>query len=192
MYKKFFEGIIEVITGPMFSGKSDELIKRIRTLSYASINTLVIKPKIDQRFSSCEIISRSGLKIPTFSVETVEEIQELFEAEEYQAIAIDEIQFFPETIIDFLDSLANKGIRVMVSGLDQDYLRKPFGPLPRLMALAENITKLQAVCAICKRAATTSARTHENSTDQTLIGDLEEYEARCRDCHAKKSKTKKV
>ncbi|MDW2829356.1 thymidine kinase [Mesomycoplasma ovipneumoniae] len=182
MYKKFFEGIIEVITGPMFSGKSDELIKRIKILTYANIKILVIKPLIDNRFSDCEIVSRSGLRIPTFSAKTTQEIKELFAKEKYGAIAIDEIQFFSEDIIPFLDKIANKGIRVIVSGLDQDFRRKPFGVLPNLMAIAENVTKLQAVCTICKRAATTSARLVK-SDKQNLIGDSAEYEARCRACH---------
>lgn len=182
MYKKFFDGIIEVITGPMFSGKSDELIKRIRILSYADIKTLVIKPWIDSRFSECEIVSRSGLRIPTFTAKTTEEIKDLFAKDNYQAIAIDEIQFFDEDIVLFLDEIANKGVRVIVSGLDQDFRRKPFGSLPNLMAMAENVTKLQAVCALCKRAATTSARRVKIDA-QTLIGDQAEYEARCRACH---------
>ncbi|MBG0730566.1 thymidine kinase [Mycoplasma sp. 'Moose RK'] len=185
MYKKFFEGLIEVITGPMFSGKSDELIKRVRILSYANIKTLVIKPLIDDRFSKCEIVSRSGLRIPTYSAQTTKEIKELFGLEKYQAIAIDEIQFFDSEVVEFLDQLANKGIRVIVSGLDQDFRRRPFGNLPNLMAIAESVTKLQAVCVICKRAATTSAR-KTNSDQQTLIGDNFEYEARCRACHHKK------
>ncbi|AJC50074.1 thymidine kinase [Mycoplasma flocculare] len=182
MYKKFFDGVIEVITGPMFSGKSDELIKRIKILTYADIKTLVIKPKIDNRFSECEIVSRSGLRIPTFSARTTQEIKYLFAQNNYQAIAIDEIQFFDDEIVSFLDEIANKGIRVIVSGLDQDFRRKPFGSLPNLMAIAENVTKLQAVCSLCKRAATTSARRSKIGS-QTLIGDQTEYEARCRACH---------
>ncbi|WP_434336895.1 thymidine kinase [Mesomycoplasma conjunctivae] len=187
MYKKFFEGIIEVITGPMFSGKSDELIKRVRTLSYANINTLVVKPKIDDRWTTHEIVSRSGARIPTFNVQDTQEIKALFEQGDYQAIAVDEIQFFENEIIKYLDDLANKGIRVIASGLDQDYARNPFGPLPQLMAIAESVTKLQAICNICKRAATTSARII-NSKEQTFIGDSEEYQARCRACHGKKKK----
>lgn len=183
MYKKFFDGVIEVITGPMFSGKSDELIKRIKILTYADIKTLVIKPSVDYRFSQCEIVSRSGLKIPTFLARTTQEIRDLFTGDNYQAIAIDEIQFFDEEIVTFLEQIADKGIRVIVSGLDQDFRRKPFGSLPNLMAIAENVTKLQAVCSLCKRAATTTARKVLNQA-QTLIGDQDEYEARCRACHS--------
>lgn len=184
MYKKISDGTIEVITGPMFSGKSDELIKRIRTLSYANVKTLAVKPRIDSRFSTNEIVSRAGTKIPTYVVETVADIKSLFEKSKYKAIAIDEAQFFDKDLVPYVEELANQGIRVIICGLDQDYLRRPFGVMPSLLAMAEHITKLQAICVICKNAASTTFRTIK-SNKLKVIGDLDEYEARCRICHNK-------
>lgn len=185
MYKKYSDGLIEVITGPMFSGKTEELIKRITILSYAEIPTLVIKPKIDNRFSNSEIISRSGKSIQSYAVENVEDIKTLFNQSEYRALVIDEVQFFGEALVEFIDGLANKGVHVIVCGLDQNYLRKPFGIMPQILAIAEHITKLTAVCLICKNAASCTYRKTKNS-DEISIGDMEEYEARCRRCHLKK------
>lgn len=182
MYRKYFEGIIEVITGPMFSGKSEELIKRIRILSYAEINTLIIKPLIDNRFSNSEIISRNGVSISSYSASTVEDIKNLFEKGNYKALVIDEIQFFDIELIDYLDYLANKGIRIIVCGLDQDYLRRPFPIVANLMAIADTVDKLKAVCLICKKAASCSFRTSA-SQDTIEIGDIDKYEARCRKCY---------
>ncbi|MBN3535056.1 thymidine kinase [Mycoplasma procyoni] len=184
MYKKFSEGMIEVITGPMFSGKSDELLKRIRILGYANIKTLVIKPVFDNRFSENEIISRSGSKIATHNASSADEIRELFEKGNYKAVAIDEIHFFSKDILGLIGELADDGVRVIVSGLDMDYLRRPFGIMPSILAMAEHVTKLQAICVKCKNAATTSFR-KGNSRSLKLLGDIEEYEARCRSCHIK-------
>lgn len=189
MYRRYSDGIIEVITGPMFSGKSEELIKRIRILSYAEIPTLVIKPSIDNRFSNTDIISRNGNSIKSYSVSTTEEIKELFYQSKYKALVVDEIQFFDMSLIDFLDQLASKGIRIIVSGLDQDYLRRPFPIVAHLMAIADNVEKLKAVCLICKRAASCSFRTSK-SFNTIEIGDTDIYEARCRECHIKDSSTK--
>lgn len=182
MYRKYSDGMIEVITGPMFSGKSEELIKRIKILSYANIKTLVIKPKLDNRFSEDEIISRNGISIKTYTASSVNEIKEMFDNNKYQALVIDEVQFFNEDLIVFLDDIANKGARVIVSGLDQNFLRKPFGIMPQLLAIAENITKLKAVCLVCKNAASCSYRKNK-SQNEIEIGDFEEYESRCRQCH---------
>ncbi|MGZ9413234.1 thymidine kinase [Mycoplasma sp. 480] len=184
MYKKFSEGMIEVITGPMFSGKSEELLKRIRILEYANIKTLVVKPHFDNRFAEDEIISRSGAKISTFNASTAEEIKELFNKKNYKAIAIDEVHFFGKDVLNLLSDLADDGVRVIVSGLDMDYLRRPFSIVPALLSMAENVTKLQAVCVKCKNAASTSFR-KINSKNVKLLGDTEEYEARCRSCHIK-------
>ncbi|WGI36788.1 thymidine kinase [Mesomycoplasma lagogenitalium] len=189
MYKKFSEGMIEVITGPMFSGKSEELLKRIRILEYANIKTLVIKPNFDTRFSENEIISRSGAKISTHSVSSADEIRELFKKKNYKAVAIDEVHFFNKDVLTLINELADDGIRVIVSGLDLDYLRRPFGIMPYLLSMAETITKLQAVCVRCKNAASTSFR-KVNSRNLKMLGDIEEYEARCRSCHIKGEFTK--
>ena len=187
MYRKYSDGIIEVITGPMFSGKSEELIKRIRILSYAEIPTLVIKPSIDNRFSNTDIISRNGTSIKSYSVSTTEEIKELFNQKKYKALVVDEIKFFDLSLIDFLDQLANKGIRIIACGLDQDYLRRPFQIVANLMAIADSIDKLKAVCLVCKRAASCSYR--KSTSNNTIeIGDTDMYEARCRECHVKDTK----
>ena len=190
MYRKYSDGIIEVITGPMFSGKSEELIKRIRILYYAEIPTLVIKPKIDNRFSKNEIISRNGTSIISYSASDTKEIKKLFQSKKYKALVIDEIQFFDESLIEYIDELANNGIRVIACGLDQDYKRRPFNIMANLMAISDDVLKLKAVCLICKNAASCSFRT--SATDNTIeIGDTDKYEARCRQCHQKGMKKNK-
>lgn len=184
MYQKYSEGTIEVITGPMFSGKSEELIKRIIILSYAEIPTLVIKPEIDNRFSHTDITSRNGKSIKSHSAKNTKDIEKLFNSKKYKALVIDEVQFFDKDIINFVDRLAVNGIRVIVCGLDQDYKRRPFGIMANLMAIADNITKLKAVCLVCKNAASCSYRF--SSSENTIeIGDTDKYEARCRQCHEK-------
>ncbi len=190
MYRKYSDGIIEVITGPMFSGKSEELIKRIRILNYADISTLIVKPSIDNRFSEIEIISRSGASIKSYSVDTVEDIKELFKLKEYKCLVIDEVQFFDDELITYVDNLANKGVRVIVCGLDQDFKRRPFKIMANLMAIADDVLKLKAVCVVCKNAATCSFRTSTTS-DTIEIGDTDKYEARCRQCHEKGMKNLK-
>ncbi|WP_373436235.1 thymidine kinase [Metamycoplasma equirhinis] len=182
MYKNFNEGMIEVITGPMFSGKSEELLRRIRTLEYAKLKPLVIKPKFDIRFSDNEIVSRSGSRHKTIVLQNISEVYELLKNSQYKAIAIDEANFFGAELIEVAKNLANSGYLVIISGLDQDYLQRPFSPIPELLAMAERITKLQAVCIICQHAASTSFRKVKNN-ETNLLGDVNEYEARCRKCH---------
>lgn len=181
MYHKHRDGLIEVITGPMFSGKSEELIKRIRILLYAEYKVLVIKPKFDNRFSSNEIVSRNGLKVKTLVASNVNEIKKLFN-KSYNALVIDEVQFFDSSLINYVDELSCEGIRIILSGLDQNYLRQPFGIMPQLLSIADDITKLHAVCLVCKNAATCSFR-KTKSQNEFELGDFEEYEARCRYCH---------
>ncbi|WP_033160868.1 thymidine kinase [[Mycoplasma] collis] len=191
MYKKFYKGMIEVIVGPMFSGKSDELLKRIRILKYAKIKTLIVKHSFDKRFSTDKIISRTGAEIKAFSVSNAEEIEELFLKDKYKAIAIDEAQFFDKNLIKFISQKADEGIRVLVSGLDMNYLREPFGIMPYILSIAENITKLQAICLKCYNAASTSFRKIPDK-NLNMLGDKDEYEARCRRCFVESfSKTKK-
>ena len=182
MYRKYSSGIIEVVTGPMFSGKTEELIKRITVLSYSEIPTLIVKPVIDNRFSHNEIFSRNGRSIKCYSVDTVYDIKELFRQQNYKALVIDEAQFFDESLIDFVEELAVKGIRVIACGLDQDFRRKPFKIIANLMAIADQVTKLKAVCLSCKNAASCSFRT-SLSQETIEIGDTNKYEARCRLCH---------
>lgn len=190
MYRTYAAGIIEVITGPMFSGKSEELIKRIKILGYAKVKTLVIKPHIDTRWVKEKIISRAGISINTVSCQNTEEIKKEFAKGDYQAMAIDEIQFFDSNIVDYIVKLANRGIRVIVSGLDQDFTGKPFEPMPRLLALADIIDKQHAVCNVCGKAGTMTYRL-SNDKEQVAIGN-KEYEPRCRECHFQGMKNKIV
>lgn len=181
MYHTYSKGIIEIITGPMFSGKTEELIKRIKILAYAKIKTLVVKPTIDKRWKKDEIFSRSGSSIKTVACRNAKEIFENFQKDSYSAIAIDEMQFFDFEIIQIVILLANKGIRVIISGLDQDFEGKPFGVMPQLLSIADLVDKQQAVCNVCKNVATMTYRLILE-TEQVSIGD-KEYEPRCRQCH---------
>ena len=182
MYHQYSEGIIEVITGPMFSGKTEELIKRIRILAYAGIKTLIIKPQFDNRFANNALVSRSGVTMETHCATTVADIAKLLEQADYRALVIDEVQFFDKTLLAFVDAAANRGIRVIVSGLDQNFRREPFGIMPQLLAMAENVTKLKAVCLACKNAAACTLR-KTSAQEEVALGDTTEYEARCRRCH---------
>lgn len=179
---------IEVITGPMFSGKSEELIKRITTLSYAEIKTLIVKPKIDNRFSHNEIVSRSGKKIECFNCENTAEIKKIFN-KSYKVVVIDEVQFFDEDLFDYIVELANSGIKVIASGLDMDFKMKPFGIMPNLLAVAEKVTKLKAVCIVCKSTNASTSFRLTKQYDTILLGDSE-YQARCRACHVAGTKKK--
>ncbi|TPR53708.1 thymidine kinase [Metamycoplasma neophronis] len=191
MYKIFNEGMIEVITGPMFSGKSEELLRRLRTLEYAKLKPLVIKPKFDTRFSAEEIVSRSGISHKTHILDNIKDIYDLLKQDSYKAVVIDEAHFFGHDLVLVADDLANLGYLVIIAGLDQDYLRQPFGPMPELMAIAERVTKLQAICVVCQHAASTSFR-KVASNKTNLLGNYHEYEARCRKCHVHGEKMKKV
>lgn len=182
MYNNSF-GKIKVITGPMFSGKSEELLREINILSIVGIETLIIKPKIDNRFSENKIISRNGRQVESIVVSNTKELKELFNSK-YKTIIIDEAQFFDEELYFFVNELANKGVHVIVSGLDMDFQMKPFSVMANISAIADNILKLKAVCMLCKQEANASFR--KNMSKETLqLGDVDEYEARCRKCHQK-------
>ncbi|WP_027334172.1 thymidine kinase [Mycoplasma elephantis] len=181
MYRRYSEGTLEVITGPMFSGKTEELIKRINILNYANIKTLVIKPKFDTRFSDDSIVSRNTIKYPAHNIENAQDILKLVDSS-IKAVAIDEVNFFNEDIIPVIEELTAKRIRVIVAGLEQDYLRRPYGVLPKLLAMAEEVSKLKAVCMQCKLDASCSFR-KVDVKKLNYIGDSDEYEARCRRCH---------
>ena len=188
MFKREPNGLIQVITGPMFSGKTEELIKRVRILEYAEIKTLVIKPLTDNRFSDNKIVARSGVEKITMIAKNGEEILSFWD-ESYDAIIIDEVQFFGQDLIPIIEDLASRGKRVIVSGIDTDYKMQPFGIMPYLLAIADDVIKLVAVCLICKNAASKSFR-KSDSTKINQIGDKDEYEARCRSCHVKGTKDK--
>ncbi|MGL5204729.1 MAG: thymidine kinase [Metamycoplasmataceae bacterium] len=181
MLKRHHDGLIEVITGPMFSGKTEELIKRIRILEYAGMKTLVIKPEKDKRFSDDKIKSRSGLEKATITAKDAKDIMKYWD-NSYDAIIIDEIQFFDKDIITIIENIASKGKLVIISGIDTDFLMRPFGIMPYLLAIADKVSKLVAVCLVCKGPASKSYR-KSDETELTKIGDKDEYEARCRSCH---------
>jgi thymidine kinase len=174
-------GWIEVICGSMFSGKTEELIKRIRRAEYARQKIQVFKPVIDNRYAVDRIVSHSQMSVSSINITTPSEIFEYLE-EETQFVGIDEAQFFDESIVDVANQLANAGVRVVIAGLDQDYMGKPFGPMPQLLAIAEYITKNLAICMKCGNPANRTQRLTRDS-DTILVGADEIYEARCRNCH---------
>ncbi|RXJ02716.1 thymidine kinase [Anaerobacillus alkaliphilus] len=181
------EGWLEVVCGSMFSGKSEELIRRVRRASFGKQKVQVFKPALDNRYSSEEVVSHNGTKVLAKPVKTSVEILELVEFDT-QVVAIDEVQFFDEAIIPVVQSLADQGIRVVVAGLDQDFRGEPFGPVPTLMALAETVTKFQAICLACGSPASRTQRLINGSPANyddpiILVGASESYEPRCRHCH---------
>ena len=157
MYHQYREGWLEVICGCMFSGKTEELIRRINVLSYAKKNIVVFKPKVDNRYSDTEIVSHSGARVPCKIVEKAQDILKLVN-DDVEVVAIDEIQFFDKDIVDVCEYLADKGIRVIVAGLDKDFRGESFGVMPELLTRAEFVTKLTAVCAKCGAPATRTQR----------------------------------
>lgn len=187
MYHQYREGWIEVISGCMFAGKTEELIRRINVLSYAKKNIIVFKPKIDNRYSDSEIVSHSGAKVPCLVVEKAQDILKKIEADT-EVVAIDEVQFFDKDIVEVCEYLADKGIRVMVAGLDKDFRGESFGVMPELLTRAEFVTKLTAVCAKCGAPATRTQRLVNGKPAGyedpiVMVGADESYEPRCRHCH---------
>lgn len=184
-----FRGLIEVICGSMFSGKTEELLRRLRRAEIARQRTQVFKPLTDNRFSKNHIQSHNQSKTKSIAVEKAYQILELVK-DQTRVVGIDEAQFFDDKIIEVSQKLAFRGVRVILAGLDLDFRGQPFGPMPQLMAIAEKVTKLSAVCVVCGNAATRSQRICRtpttNSIDleqQIVIGASESYEARCRFCH---------
>ena len=173
-------GWIEVVVGPMFSGKSEELIRRLRRAEIARQRVQIFKPAIDERYAVNEIISHSGLGIPSDNVSKAEEIMGKVQPRT-EVIGIDEAQFLGEGVVDACTQLANLGKRVIVAGLDTDYRGRPFEPMPRLLAVAEEITKLLAICVRCGNPAVHTQRLVE-SEDLVVVGGGGMYEARCRRC----------
>src|SRR5207247_496619 len=173
-------GWIENIAGGMFSGKSEELIRRLRRAVIARQRVQVFKPLIDERFSTEDIVSRDDRRLKAHSVATSAELLTRVEIG-MQVVGIDEIQFFDAGIVDVCMQLADAGIRVIAAGLDQDYMRRPFGPMPALLAVAEDVSKMHAVCVRCRGAAHYSQRVSGGNA-QVEVGDSS-YEARCRSCY---------
>ena len=187
MYQELQKGWIEVTCGPMFAGKSEELIRRVKTLSYAHQKIVAFKPAIDNRYDKSAIASHDGEKYQAFAIKSAEDILPLVESD-VQVVAIDEVQFFKDSIVSICESLADRGVRVIVAGLDTDFRGEPFGVMPLLLARAEFVTKLSAACTVCGCAATRTQRLVDgkpaNYDDPIiLVGAKESYEARCRKHH---------
>src|SRR5882672_5541587 len=173
-------GWIEVIAGSMFSGKSEELIRRLRRARIARQKVQVFKPQIDQRFSNDHIVSHSEMKHESSNVQTSQDIRAQVEPDT-EVVGIDEGQFFDNDLIQIVNELAERGVRVIVAGLDQDYTGKPWEPMPQLLAVAEYITKTHAICMKCGQPANYTQRTFE-SEERVAVGGEGMYEARCRKC----------
>jgi thymidine kinase len=173
-------GWIEVICGSMFSGKSEELIRRLRRAQIARQRVQIFKPKLDNRFSEDHIVSHSDMKIKSQLVLQAREILDLLDVRT-QVIGIDEGQFFDMDLVYVCNKLADTGKRVIIAGLDQDFRGKPFDPMPQLLAIAEYITKTLAICVRCGAPANRTQRLVENP-DRLLVGATDAYEARCRLC----------
>jgi thymidine kinase len=173
-------GWIEVIAGGMFSGKSEELIRRARRAEIARQRVQIFKPLIDNRFDVKRIISRDNRMLDAIAVSSAAELRSNLSFG-VRVVGIDEVQFFDAEIVDVCMDLADAGVRVIVAGLDQDYLRRPFGPMPALLAVAEYVAKMHAVCVRCGNAAHYSQRV-SGGNSQIEVGDIS-YEARCRHCY---------
>ncbi|SDW40426.1 thymidine kinase [Marininema mesophilum] len=181
------EGWIEIICGGMFSGKSEELIRRIRRARIARQNVAVFKPIIDDRYRLDAITSHNGIHAEAKTVSQATEVLVQLTSD-IDVVAIDEVQFLDEKVVEVAQSLANQGTRVICAGLDQDFRGRPFGPTPALLAVAEYVTKLQAICIQCGGAASRTQRLlHDSPADVEgpviQVGASEQYEARCRHCH---------
>ena len=172
-------GWIEVICGSMFSGKTEELIRRLRRAQIAKQRVAIFKPAIDTRYSSEHIVSHSGISLPSVMVTCATDILE--GCENVDVVGVDEAQFFDTDLVEVCETLANRGRRVIVAGLDQDYLGKPFDPMPQLLAIAEYITKTLAICMVCGNPANRTQRV-TRSGERVLVGAGDAYEARCRRC----------
>lgn len=173
-------GWIEVICGSMFSGKTEELIRRLKRAHYARQHVQVFKPRVDDRYHEQSIVTHDRVALEGVAVETVHEMRERLEPQ-VEVVGIDEVQFFGAEIVELCEFLANRGCRVIAAGLDLDWRGEPFGPMPQLLSRAEYVTKLQAICMRCGNPAHYSYRLASNP-QQVLVGADEQYEAMCRRC----------
>lgn len=180
-------GWIEVVCGSMFSGKSEELIRRVKRARIAKQRVIVLKHSIDDRFSAREVVSHDGDKLESIPIATSADVMAAVPLGT-QVVAIDEAQFFDEGLVEVCDALAENGVRVIVAGLDTNFRGEPFGPMPRLLSLAEEVTKLNAICMKCGAPASrtqrlVNGRPAKYDDPVVMIGASESYEARCRRCH---------
>jgi thymidine kinase len=175
-------GWIEVVCGSMFSGKTEELIRRLKRAKIANLKVEIFKPQIDTRYHETEVVSHDSNSITSTPVSSSQNI--LLLSNDVEVVGIDEAQFFDDGLPDVCEQLANRGIRVIIAGLDMDFLGRPFGPIPALLAKAEYITKVHAICVRCGALANHSYRLVE-SDSKVLLGEKESYEPRCRECFEK-------
>lgn len=181
-YHNKTQGWIEVVCGSMFSGKTEELIRRLNRARIAKLKVEIFKPGIDTRYSDEDVVSHNSNSINSIPVENAQQI--LFYATDVDVVGIDEAQFFGSELVDVCQQLANQGIRVIVAGLDMDFMGKPFGPMPQLMAIAEDVTKVHAICMRCGSLAQYSHRTIAGDK-LVVLGETESYEPLCRSCYLK-------
>ena len=180
-------GWVEVICGPMFAGKSEELIRRIKRMEYAKKKIIVFKPLIDNRYSENEVVSHNKRKTTCYNLKHSSEVEKYI-TEDLYAVAFDEVQFMDEGILKVIDDLANRGLRVICAGLDNDFRGEPFSIMPQLLCMAEYVTKLTAICTVCGANATKTQRVVNGEPAYyedpiIIIGASESYEPRCRHCH---------
>jgi thymidine kinase len=173
-------GCIEIVCGSMFSGKTEELLRRMKRARLARQVVQLFKPRVDQRYDAVKVVSHEGSNADAVPVASAAELVARVRPET-AVVGVDEVQFFEAAIVEALETLANRGVRVICAGLDQDYLGRPFGPMPTLMAIAEYVTKLHAVCTSCGNAACRSQRLVARE-GQLFVGGASAYEARCRRC----------
>ena len=173
-------GTIEVITGSMFSGKTEELIRRLRRAQFAGLKVEIFKPSLDKRYSETRVVSHDEKSILSTPVDNPSAI--ILLAGEVDVVAIDEAQFFDSSIVEVCNTLADNGIRVLVAGLDMDFMGKPFGPIPALMSIAEHVTKVHAICMRCGNLAQYSFRKSDEA-QVVLLGEKNLYEPLCRECY---------
>ena len=181
------DGWIEVICGSMFAGKTEELIRRITRIRFAKKEVIVFKPVMDDRYAKVEVVSHSQRKVKSIPISNSSEILPNLTSKPY-AVAIDEAQFFDRGLLDVIEQLANMGVRVIVAGLDLDFRGEPFGIMPEILARAEYVTKLHAICQVCGEPATRTQRLIDNQPAYyddpiILVSADDKYEARCRHCH---------
>lgn len=185
MFHKSLPGFIEIICGSMFSGKTEELVRRLKRAQIARQKVQVFKPVIDNRYSAEHVQSHDANRILSRPVQSAREILDLVE-DNTRVVGIDEAQFFDENVVEVAQKLAYRGIRVIVAGLDMDFRGLPFGPMPRLLAVSESVTKLSAVCMVCGAPASRSQRIAAPAgaeDNNVVVGAKDMYEARCRFCH---------
>jgi thymidine kinase len=173
-------GSIEVITGSMFSGKTEELIRRLRRAQFAGLSVEIFKPSLDKRYSETRVVSHDDKSIVSTPVDNASAI--LLYAGNVNVVGIDEAQFFDQSIVEVCNSLADSGVRIVIAGLDMDFMGKPFGPMPALLAIAEYVTKVHAICPRCGNLAQYSYRKSEEA-QVVLLGEKNLYEPLCRNCY---------